>query len=413
MNNLNNKEALETENSKLDYTINEIQKITSKYCSMQTDEIKINRAREISTEQEFRVIQIRKSIDHFLIEYFPEADLVSTCSKSSENHKESKLKAISSLTFPYQDTEGPNLNLSAVVNNPVVEAYSSPLEPHEVPPRPDNLEPKFKFQQHKLDEINKTLDFEIQKLERKINKTKIQLEQETSKRSEVASMRKCANFDLKSNPILDRKSVRTPKTVKIHREIQNPNTRKSSPLNTQDFATQYSTSSSFKSETVDQFIDNLVEGKETELSYDGPPFSIQQCLNQEFESKQLPPIELRRFNGNPIYWPEFIENFKSRVHFKPSFNDNIGMEKLLSVLDGDTKRSVEVLDTSGIFYATALNCLKRDYGNPLVIAHLRFKTLFGHTQLKLFDRSGLRQFHEKLKTSNTWLLSIGYELPLL
>ena len=161
LNNLNNKEALETENSKLDYTINEIQKITSKYCSMQTDEIKINRAGEISTEQEFRVIQIRKSIDHFLIEYFPEADLVSTCSKSSENHKESKLKAISSLTFPYQDTEGPNLNLSAVVNNPVVEAYSSPLEPHEVPPRPDNLEPKFKFQQHKLDEINKTLDFEF------------------------------------------------------------------------------------------------------------------------------------------------------------------------------------------------------------------------------------------------------------
>ena len=162
LNNLNNKEALETENSKLNYTINEIQKITSKYCSMQTDEIKINRAREISTEQEFRVIQIRKSDScHFLIEHFPKVELVSTCSKSSANHKESKLKAISSLTFPYQDTEGPNLNLSAVANNPVVEANSSPLEPHEVSPRPDNLEPKFKFQQHELDEINKTLDFKI------------------------------------------------------------------------------------------------------------------------------------------------------------------------------------------------------------------------------------------------------------
>ena len=38
--------------------------------------IKINRAREISTEHEFRVIQIRKSINHFITEYFPEADLV-------------------------------------------------------------------------------------------------------------------------------------------------------------------------------------------------------------------------------------------------------------------------------------------------------------------------------------------------
>ena len=103
---------------------------------MQTDEININRAREISTEQEFRVILIRKSIDHFLIEFFPEAGLVSTCLKSSENHKESKCKAIS--TLPYQDTDGPNLSLSAVVNNPVVEACSSSLEPLKV-------SPKFKF----------------------------------------------------------------------------------------------------------------------------------------------------------------------------------------------------------------------------------------------------------------------------
>ena len=107
LNNLNNKEALETEKSKSDYTINEILKITSKYCSMQTDEIKTNRAREISTEQVFCVIQIQKSIDDFLIEYFPEVELVSTCSKFSENHKKVKSNAISSLTFPYQDTDGP------------------------------------------------------------------------------------------------------------------------------------------------------------------------------------------------------------------------------------------------------------------------------------------------------------------
>ena len=122
-------------------------------------------------------------------------------------------------------------------------------------------------------------------------------------------MRKCINLYLKSNPILYWKSVPTSNTVKMPRENQNLNTRKRSPLNTKDFTTQYSTSSNFKSEAIDQFIDNLVEGKETELSYDGPPFLIQQCSNQEFESKQLPPVEFRHFNGNPIYWHEFIENF--------------------------------------------------------------------------------------------------------
>ena len=89
----------------------------------------------------------------------------------------------------------------------------------------------------------------------------------------MASIRKGANLYLKSNPILDRKSVPTPKTVKTPGENQNLNTCKSSPLNTQDVITQNSTTSSFKRETIDQFIDNLVEGKETELLYDGPPFS--------------------------------------------------------------------------------------------------------------------------------------------
>ena len=58
-------------------------------------------------------------------------------------------------------------------------------------------------------------------MERKINKTKIELEQETSKSLEVASIRKDANLYLKSNPILDQKAVLTPKTVKNLRENEN------------------------------------------------------------------------------------------------------------------------------------------------------------------------------------------------
>lgn len=91
----------------------------------------------------------------------------------------------------------------------------------------------------------------------------------------MASIAKGANFYLKSNSILDWKSVPTPGTIKTPRENQNLNTHKSSPLNAQDITTQYFTSSIFKSETIEQFIDNFVEGKETELSHDVPPFSVQ------------------------------------------------------------------------------------------------------------------------------------------
>ena len=56
-------------------------------------------------------------------------------------------------------------------------------------------------------------------------------------------------------------------------------------------------------------------------------------LQLEYESKCLPVRELFRFDGDPCKWPDFIQNFKNRVH-KCSFTDNIRMEWLLRELDG-------------------------------------------------------------------------------
>ena len=72
-----------------------------------------------------------------------------------------------------------------------------------------------------------------------------------------------------------------------------------------------------KVEPVDKFIDSLIEGQETVLSesylnkLDGVS-----ALRFECETRTLPPIELRHFSGDSSKWPEFIENFKNRVHYK-------------------------------------------------------------------------------------------------
>ena len=49
------------------------------------------------------------------------------------------------------------------------------------------------------------------------------------------------------------------------------------------------------------------------------------------------------------------------------------MERLLSVLKGENKRAVEGIGTNGIFDPTALKLLKREFGNPLVVSHLKIK----------------------------------------
>ena len=63
---------------------------------------------------------------------------------------------------------------------------------------------------------------------------------------------------------------------------------------------------------IDSFIDLLKEGKETVLS--AVTSGNITVRNRTFTNHRLIP-----FNSNPLNWPEFIKNFKERVHLEKSF----------------------------------------------------------------------------------------------
>ena len=83
------------------------------------------------------------------------------------------------------------------------------------------------------------------------------------------------------------------------------------------------------------------------------------------------------------------------------------MEQLISVLESEAKRSVESIGCNGIFYATALKSPKRDFFNPALVSHLKIKSLLDQPQLKANSKTGLRHYHQQIKTTNTWLMSMG------
>ena len=94
-----------------------------------------------------------------------------------------------------------------------------------------------------------------------------------------------------------------------------------------------------KTEPVDRFIDLLIEGKETILPREkSVTLTIANAAQQEIESRHLPPVHLKTFSGDLSQWPEFIENFKTLVHTKPTLNDTMRMERLISVLRGEVKK---------------------------------------------------------------------------
>ena len=106
--------------------------------------------------------------------------------------------------------------------------------------------------------------------------------------------------------------------------------------------TKFDRNEKTKTEPVDRFIDLLIEGKETILPIENSAtLTIANAVQQEIESRHLPPVDLKTFSGDPSQWPEFIENFKTRVHTKPTFNDTVRMERLISVLRGEVKKEIE------------------------------------------------------------------------
>ena len=124
-------------------------------------------------------------------------------------------------------------------------------------------------------------------------------------------------------------------------------------------------------------------------------------MYQHLEAKNSPRIELLTFDGNPSCWPEFIENFKIMFHLKTTFNNTIRMERPLSVLRGEAKRSVESIGRNGIFYTATLKCLKREFRNPNEVTNLKLKSLFDQLQIKAADRASRKLYHQKLKCINT------------
>ena len=53
-----------------------------------------------------------------------------------------------------------------------------------------------------------------------------------------------------------------------------------------------------------------------------------------------------------------------------------------------------------MFYGTALKILKREYGNPLLVSHLKLKKLFDQLQIKNQDRTAFHEYQHQL----TWFL---------
>ena len=117
------------------------------------------------------------------------------------------------------------------------------------------------------------------------------------------------------------------------------------------------------------------------------------------------------FEDNPCSWLKFIESLKTRVNLKATFNDSVRKVRLLSVLKGEAKCSIESMGRSDLFSATALKSLKRDFGNPFFVSDIKLKLVLDKAQIKSNNCAALRKFQQKLTKLYKFMVIINGLTP--
>ena len=96
--------------------------------------------------------------------------------------------------------------------------------------------------------------------------------------------------------------------------------------------------------------------------------------------KSTPRLELPRFSGDPLEWPQFISLFKYLVHDQP-LTDTQRMTYLQRALTGNAKRAIGGMINHGHLYKAALTELEEQFGNEELVAGAYMKTALDHRLL--------------------------------
>ena len=98
------------------------------------------------------------------------------------------------------------------------------------------------------------------------------------------------------------------------------------------------------------------------------PNVTQEKGNVDFKhSIKLPPLKLQNFNGDPIHFHEWINNFNTMIHNNPSITDTHRISYLQNFVIGKAKDLIHAYSCDPSYYQTALNEIIRHFGDRTII----------------------------------------------
>jgi hypothetical protein len=181
-----------------------------------------------------------------------------------------------------------------------------------------------------------------------------------------------------------------------------------SPAALTDSLSQPNAMSANTAASLDSWIDDLVVGVETAESSSRISRDLGEALAKLEMERDLPRIELPTFDGSPLTWPRFIEQFYVQVHSRIGLNDSRRMDLLQSHVRGEAKRLIEGLGYSAKNYALSLKELKFAFGQRIIVARAYIDAVTSGNILPTADPIALRNFYISVRDCITTLQQMSY-----
>ncbi|XP_064643076.1 uncharacterized protein LOC135497244 [Lineus longissimus] len=168
---------------------------------------------------------------------------------------------------------------------------------------------------------------------------------------------------------------------------------------------------------IDAWIDALIPGQETvvpekSMSNQGASDHLIAALVKLESDRGLPATQIPIFDGSPLLWPKFVEQFHTQVHSKPGINDARRRDLLQSHVSGVAQQMVRGIGYSGRCYADALQELKLAFAHRNLVARAYLDQITTGPIVPSRNPMAFRQFYVDVRDCILTLQQLTYTSDL-
>lgn len=152
-----------------------------------------------------------------------------------------------------------------------------------------------------------------------------------------------------------------------------------------------------KSRSIDGSGRKEPSGHPNSVNEQGNLIELNKLMVETLKIQSAPTVEIDPFSGDPLEFNYFIETFKDVVENWIT-DPRQRLVRLLKYTEGEAKELIKhcVYDETTSCYETALQLLKKEYGNPIYIACAHLEKLKSWQQIKANDAKGLKTLYRFL-----------------